>query len=648
MKVKLNYYLLFSFIGFIFPFSAILFEFILRKLPFSVDNFFFIHVQNPLLFFFYFIPLIVGFVVHITSKQVKKVKDVKNQILKQQYNLQQDLLDNMPALIYFKDPTLHYCIANKKFASELGLSTQEIIGKTDEELNTARLGNFFEEMDRKVLHSKDPIIETEMQFKDKNNNLIWAEISKIPVSDNAGKPLGLVGVVHDVSKRKSAELEAESINEEMRQTIESLENQNVYIEAVHHKINASINYANRIQKALLPDPEAINKILNENFILFKPRDIVSGDFYFVSEINNYIVILAADCTGHGVPGAFMSLLGLNFFQEISQQIEWNFDVSTSDLLEDFRQKIKEAFSNEKNVKDGMDVSLILINPEEKTLDFAGAYNHLYFVTDTEPEVLYGEEKITKVFEKDDDTKTSTMYKIKADRQPIGYFPKEKPFTSTKFVYTENTMIYMFSDGYQDQIEYHSGRKYMSKRFLNLLFSISCEPVEKQKLMLDNEIETWKGEKMQTDDILVIGVKLNLSSSVRVSSKYTWENITILIAEDSDIGFTLLSELLGEKSPRLLWAKNGKECIETYNNFKSDINIILTDINMPKMNGIEVIREIRKGNKDIPIIVLTASFHENKSKAFQAGCNDYITKPINENELLTTIDKYSNNWAKSNL
>lgn len=248
-------------------------------------------------------------------------------------------------------------------------------------------------------------------------------------------------------------------------------------------ITESIRYARRIQEAMLPAENYLKQYVNDCFIFYKPRDIVSGDFYWYRYINKKLYIIAADCTGHGVPGAMMSMLSIAFINEIFSN---QFINQPSDLLEELREKVinyLQKNNTKEEIKDSLDIASIIIDTEEKTLQYAGAYVPLY------------------IFQ------NGLLTEIKADRKTIGRARKEStPFTSHTFSYASNTTVYMFSDGFYSQLRNDKGC-YLSKNFKNLLNRIHTLPMEDQSSALANELEQWQGDNEQTDDILIIGIKL---------------------------------------------------------------------------------------------------------------------------------------------
>ncbi len=256
------------------------------------------------------------------------------------------------------------------------------------------------------------------------------------------------------------------------------------IEKKNHEITSSINYAKRIQEAMLPYPEYIGRYLSDFFILFKPRDIVSGDFYWFSEGKGKIIISAVDCTGHGVPGAFMSMVGdANLKQIINAEGVTHPDLILNQLHERIRHSLKQA---ETQNRDGMDMAICTIDPQRQEMEFAGAKNHLVYLQAGEMKVLKG------------------------DRHPIGGEQKEEKRAFTRHVISleASTTAYLFTDGFQDQFGGAEGRKFMVRKLRKLFQEIHHHPMARQQEILDQTFREWKGENRQTDDVLIIGFKIN--------------------------------------------------------------------------------------------------------------------------------------------
>lgn len=245
-------------------------------------------------------------------------------------------------------------------------------------------------------------------------------------------------------------------------------------------ITDSIVYASLIQQALLPSAEAMENNRLQQFILYKPRDIVSGDFYWYKQLGKFIYIAAADCTGHGVPGAFMMTLGVLLLDEVLNKNEI---IPTEIVLDELRAKIKKMLHQNKT-GDGMDIALCLIDIETKKLQFSGANRPMYLVRNNELTVF------------------------KSDTMPIGAYPKdEQSFTSHQIQLHSNDIFYLFSDGYTSQFGGEKSFKYSPKRFKETLLKIRGNKMETQKRILEESLYDWQGKHKQIDDILVIGIKI---------------------------------------------------------------------------------------------------------------------------------------------
>jgi serine phosphatase RsbU (regulator of sigma subunit) len=235
----------------------------------------------------------------------------------------------------------------------------------------------------------------------------------------------------------------------------------------------------------------MNEILNEHFVLFKPRDIVSGDFYQAFDLPDRTIVVCADCTGHGIPGAFMSLIGISILKEISKSEK---GISTSEILNKLREGILDALNPERKedgAKDGMDVTVLSILKANKKgeikLEFSGANNPLIHLSTEEDHFKINE--------------------YKGDKQPAGYYSHMKPFTKSDIVANKGDRVYLFTDGYADQFGGMNGKKFMSKKLKTLIKEIAHLSMKEQKAKLDEAFVSWQGRLEQVDDVTVIGIKL---------------------------------------------------------------------------------------------------------------------------------------------
>ncbi len=286
-------------------------------------------------------------------------------------------------------------------------------------------------------------------------------------------------------------VELEQSNEEILAARDEIEGKNVVITeqrdvALKQKqeITDSIHYAQRIQDAVLPSKNMFVNFIDDYFVFFKPKDIVSGDFYWMTRVDEKLIVTAADCTGHGVPGAFMSMLGVTFLNEIVNKGK---ELVPGKILDKLRAKVIESLHQEEgDTKDGMDMSIAVIDTTKKEIQFAGAYNPLYIIRNKSEEIT----------------------KVKGDRMPIGIHLKmEDDFTNHVINYNSGDIIYLFSDGYVDQFGGEKGRKLKSVKFQELILTIKSKPMTEQKQILDNFLTKWRGDLEQLDDIIIIGLKL---------------------------------------------------------------------------------------------------------------------------------------------
>jgi serine phosphatase RsbU (regulator of sigma subunit) len=283
-------------------------------------------------------------------------------------------------------------------------------------------------------------------------------------------------------KRENLRLEgivAERTSEVVRQKDE-IENKNTVLEYQKKEIEDSIRYASRIQSAVIPSEKDCLAILQECFVFFRPLNIVSGDFYWISRVQNKIIFTVADCTGHGVPGAIMSMLGVAFLNEIV-----NKDLITDPdiILNNLRNKVIQALQQQGisgEARDGMDIALVCIDENERKIQYTGAYNPLVMIRNGE------------------------IFETAGDKMPIGIYEKMPPFTKHEIILEKGDVFYISSDGYEDQFGGPEGKKLKAKNFKKLLLEIHKLPMASQKLIVEKKFEEWKGDLNQVDDIVVAG------------------------------------------------------------------------------------------------------------------------------------------------
>jgi serine phosphatase RsbU (regulator of sigma subunit) len=256
------------------------------------------------------------------------------------------------------------------------------------------------------------------------------------------------------------------------------------IEEKNKDITASINYASRIQRAMLPKPQEIRGLSSICFILYLPKDIVSGDFYWLSKVENKLIITVGDCTGHGVPGALMSMLGISFLEEI---VNYRKITDSGQILNELRKEVQRALHqkiNSEGTKDGMDISLCVIDRTKNSIQYSGAYNNLYLIRKGE------------------------LVEYHADRMPIGIYDLvDKEFSSQEICFVPGDIIYMFSDGYADQFGGPDQKKFKYSTLKSLLIKIHKLALKEQKQILEKQFSDWKGTSPQIDDVTILGLRL---------------------------------------------------------------------------------------------------------------------------------------------
>lgn len=344
------------------------------------------------------------------------------------------------------------------------------------------------------------------KFFKKNNELKWGELNAVSITWNNRNAVLLF--VIDITIRKENENEVNNyinklsnLNEELEfqkkalseyneeilafldersKKQEIIEEKNRLLSEAYQNITDSLIYASKIQYALLP-PEQLIDSMFENFILYIPRHIVSGDFYFVKKVNDYIIFAVADCTGHGVPGSFLTTLFINFLNDIIEKNEIN---ETSQALEKLRDKVKIVFK-ESGKQDGMDIAICAYNQKTFVLQYSGAFIPLYLI------------------------RNKILIEHKPTRNPIGFYEVEDRFSTSYINIEKNDLIYLSTDGFADQFgnANMNYKKFQKSSFKDLLLNISIFTFAEQKNKLINHFNKWKGFTEQTDDVLVMGAKL---------------------------------------------------------------------------------------------------------------------------------------------
>lgn len=290
-------------------------------------------------------------------------------------------------------------------------------------------------------------------------------------------------ILYILQKIQSRKLEAR--NQQLEKTVSERTHeillQKELIEEKQKEILDSINYAKRIQEAILPSRYSLTEHLQNGFVLYRPKDIVAGDFYWLETTADYLFIAAADCTGHGVPGAMVSVICSN---ALSKALLEDGILETGKILDRTRELVIEKFAkSDESVRDGMDISLIRIEYNGNSIQYSGANNPLWRINDN---------KLTE---------------YKADKQPIGNYADPKPFTTHTLEVSKGDILYLFTDGYEDQFGGDKGKKFKASKMKEMLTEVSSLPMDQQKTLIHQRFDEWRGELEQVDDVCVIGIRI---------------------------------------------------------------------------------------------------------------------------------------------
>ncbi|MCB9360062.1 MAG: tetratricopeptide repeat protein [Flavobacteriales bacterium] len=312
------------------------------------------------------------------------------------------------------------------------------------------------------------IEEKEEQLKTQESLAEYQKNQKIALILSLVLLLGIVfiSVRGNLSKKK--------VNEKLAQ-------QKILIETKNRDITDSIQYAKQIQSAILPSNEVIKKQFTDNFVFYKPKDIVAGDFYWMLELPNQTLFAVADCTGHGVPGAMVSVVCNSALNRAVKEFNLS---SPAKILDKVTEIVIETFEkNDSNIKDGMDIALCSFNKKNNELEYAGANNSIYLIRNGE------------------------LKEYKSDKQPVGKFVNNKPFTNKQIKLERNDSIYLFTDGFSDQFGGPKGKKYKYKAFKQLLINIHKKAMDEQKQLIYKSFIEWQGNLEQIDDVCIVGIKV---------------------------------------------------------------------------------------------------------------------------------------------
>jgi len=356
--------------------------------------------------------------------------------------------------------SIHALLAKEQSLFAIELEKQEEMLRTKKDEIAANESTIQSQMD--TIDVKEQQIETQQW-------MIWFGVIML---------IGVLGIVfliyRNYRNKKKANAQLESKNK-------IIEEQKAIVEERNREVMDSINYAKRIQEAILPKASLVDQLLPEHFILYKPKDIVAGDFYWLEEVDKTVIFAAADCTGHGVPGAMVSVVCNNAMNRSVREFKLTLP---GEILDKTRELVIEQFAEgNEDVKDGMDIALCSL--EGNTLKYAGANNSLWIIRK-------GSEEVDE---------------YKATKQPIGKVDDPIAFTTHEIELNKDDSFYIFSDGYVDQFGGEKGKKFKSKTFKQLLLSIQDGALSDQRSVIDESFEAWRGDLEQVDDVCVIGIRM---------------------------------------------------------------------------------------------------------------------------------------------
>ncbi len=370
-------------------------------------------------------------------------------------------IEQSPLTIVITDPQANIEYVNPAFLISTGYTQEEIKGSPALLKSGKTPRETYQEL-WQILNNGE-IWEGEFINKKKNGLEYFERAIIAPIKDNFGNTINYVAIKEDITNRKANE--------------RKIAEQHQQLEKAFRNIKDSINYAQTLQKSLLTLDHEVKFTLKNYHLLFIPRDQVSGDFYYVNKFENQMVLAVGDCTGHGVPGAFLSILSISYLDYVLHALE---KIDPAQTLEILRNKIKDTFKNDQN-KNGFDIALCVIDLTNNELTYSGAYNPLLIIRNRE------------------------LLEFKAANCPIGYHPNEKPFYNQTISLLHDDIIYLFSDGFIDQVGGEFNRKFMRKNFYQLLLDISEKPMKEQHESIKTQFKEWKGALSQVDDVTILGL-----------------------------------------------------------------------------------------------------------------------------------------------
>ena len=411
--------------------------------------------------------------------------------------------------VYITDPEFNSVWVNKSFERLTGFSMDELQDKKPTAFYNAEAfkNPNMEEWMTSLFQGSS--VSEELWLKRKDGLRYWAQVDATPVMNEKGSVEQIIAIMSDITIRKNAELERDNLlktleekvierTTELSKAYIQLEGQSTELQktqqelqlsydsemVVKEDLQSSIRYAKRLHDVIFPSEKVLNRYFKELFIFDRPHSTIGGDFYWCHRVKKKTIMVCADCTGHGVPGAFMSLLGANLLDQIIIDQQWMHPSLILELLDNELQTRFQTNGSEK-VADGMDMTVCVIDTREKTIDFAGALNHV---------VLAG---------------TRGLQTYKGSRFSIGAYlsSARKKFETISFPYQDGDMLYMMTDGFQDQFGGEHDKRFMFKQMEQMFSDIHSYSAEEQQNHIADRFNSWKGSEAQIDDVLVMGMRL---------------------------------------------------------------------------------------------------------------------------------------------
>ncbi|MEW5847048.1 MAG: tetratricopeptide repeat protein [Bacteroidota bacterium] len=416
-----------------------------------------------------------------------EAKKYLSECLKQSQSLS---IINISRLVYKELSQLEELQGNK---SEGYFYLRKYITITDSLFNIQKISEANRLENISALHQK----EKEIQLQKENLLLSQAKLNKSKM-----RQVYLVGIVAFllvlVYVSYTAYKNKQKANIQLAEQKEKIEKQKNMLEQRSRDITDSLNYARRIQKAILQTSEQPSDFFEDSFLIFLPKELVSGDFYWFKRFDNQLLFAVADCTGHGAPGAFMSIIGMFGLNQIVTELK---ETNPGEVLLNLNDLFHKSFEQKEGseIFDGMDIAFCNYNPETKELRFSGAniYLHIIRKSNSQP--------VSNIILNQNET--HTLYQVKCERQSIGYMTEKVNFTTHSILLEKDDIIYLYTDGFTDQFGGPNGKKFRLTEFRNLLCSIANLPMTKQRDLLLDIYSDWKGDNVQVDDVTVMGIRI---------------------------------------------------------------------------------------------------------------------------------------------